>query len=214
MTTPWRFGVEPLPQTRELAPLLRRISELALALEQEVPAVDQVIRDLQQAERQLAAQVPPDPRPRVGAAVDSDGRAYIDHSADIGAFNPCFPEYQIVVTNETATGTVTFPLAFEGPPGVVHGGFLALFFDLVAQHHNCQVGVAGKTTSVAVRFHRPAPLLQSLEFQVRRVVDDRRVTSHCQLVAHEVILCSAEVAAVAGERNALPAVSERKPRRE
>ena len=30
-----------------------------------------------------------------------------------------------------ASGTVTFPLVFEGPPGVVHGGVLATFFDCV-----------------------------------------------------------------------------------
>ena len=41
-----------------------------------------------------------------------------------------------------------FPIAYEGPPGIVHGGFLAVFFDSIIQHHNCDVGVAGKTTSL------------------------------------------------------------------
>lgn len=213
MSTPWRFGVEPLPQTLELAPLLRRVTELALALENEDPAVDQLIEDLRRAERLLATRVPHDPRPRVGARVESEGRAYIDHSANIGTFNACFPEYEIDVNGDVATGIVTFPLAFEGPPGVVHGGFLGVFFDLVVQHHNCEAGVAGKTTSLAVQFHRPAPLLLPLRFAVSRVVADRRIVSQCQLLAEDMVLCSAELAAVAGEREALPAVSERRQRR-
>jgi hypothetical protein len=213
VTTPWRFGVEPLPQTLELAPLLRRVAELALALEHEDPTVDQLIEDLRRAERLLATEVPGDPRPRVGATVDSEGRAYVDHSADIGAFNPCFPEYQIAVTGDVATGTVTFPLAFEGPPGIVHGGFLGVFFDLVVQHHNCELGVAGKTTSMSVQFHRPTPLLLPLGFEIHRSVADRRITSKCRLFADDVVLCSAEISAVAGARRTLPAVSERRPRR-
>ena len=84
---------------------------------------------------------------------------YLDHGRDIGAYNPSFPEYDLTVDGPRATGTVTFPIAYEGPPGVVHGGFLALFADCIAQHHNCEVGVAGKTVSLAIRYRRPAPLL-------------------------------------------------------
>jgi hypothetical protein len=211
VTAAWRFGVDPLAQTLELAPLIRRVTELSLALEQDDPAIDRLIQDLRRAEQHLASRVPPSPLPRIGALVDSDGRAYIDHSADVGAFNPCFPEYQIAVTGDSATGTVTFPLVFEGPPGVVHGGFLGVFFDLVVQHHNCEVGVAGKTTSLAVHFRRPTPLLQPLEFEVHRVVVGRRITSNCRLVADDMVLCTAELGAVAGDPEALPEVSDRRP---
>ena len=92
---------------------------------------------------------------------------YLDHARDVGAYNPCFPEYELTVDGRRATGTVTFPIAYEGPPGVVHGGFLALFFDCVVQHHNCDVGVAGKTTSLAIRYRRPTPLLTPLTVRDR-----------------------------------------------
>ena len=44
-------------------------------------------------EEVLRSRVPPETVPRIGAAVTSAGRVYLDHSRDIGAFNPCFPEY-------------------------------------------------------------------------------------------------------------------------
>jgi hypothetical protein len=146
----------------------------------------------------------------VGGAAPSNGRVYVDHSRDIGAFNPCFPEYDITVDGNLAFGTVTFPLAFEGPPGVVHGGFVAVFFDCVVQHHNCDVGVTGKTTSLLVRYRRPTPLLTELDFEVTRAVDGRRVTSNAQLLEGGTVLCEAEMVAVAGDRAALPEVSPRR----
>ena len=103
--------------------------------------------------------MPADPTPRVGDAASGDGRVYLDHAFDIGAYNPCVPEYTIEVEGDRAQGTVTFPIAYEGPPGLVHGGFLAVFFDCVVQHHNCELGLAGKTTSLLLTLPAtdPAP---------------------------------------------------------
>src|SRR5262245_52223104 len=90
---------------------------------------------LERAEARLAELAPREPRPRIGADCDGDGRLYLDHSGAVGAFNPAFPTYTLAVAGERASGTVSFPLIYEGPPGVVHGGFLAVFFDQVMQHH-------------------------------------------------------------------------------
>ncbi len=80
------------------------------------------------------------------------------HAFDIGAFNPCFPEYEFDrIDAETASGRVSFPVVFEGPPGLVHGGFLAVFFDCVIQHQSCATGLSGKTRSLTVTFRRPTP---------------------------------------------------------
>jgi hypothetical protein len=208
VTERWTFGVEPLPQTCELAALLRRIAELALALDAPHPDVDQLIEQLRATESSLAQQVPANLAPRLGPG--SGDRVYVDHSRDIGAYNPAFPEYDIEVTGDRAAGTVTFPLAFEGPPGVVHGGVLATLFDCVIQHHNCDVGVAGKTSSLHIAYRRPTPVLTTLDFEVERVVDDRRITSQARLTNGETLLCSATMEAVAGQRANLPPVSPRR----
>jgi hypothetical protein len=208
--TPWTFGVEPLAQTVDVAARLRKITELVLALEHPDPAVDALVRALDEAERQLARRVPADPSARVGAAVDSDARVYLDHSRDIGAYNPCFPGYEISVDGDRATGTVNFPIAYEGPPGLVHGGFLGVFFDAAIQHHNCDAGVAGKTARLVLRYRRPTPLRTDLRFVLTRSVDTTRIRSTGQLLAGDLVLCEAEMDAVKGDRSRLPAVSPRR----
>ena len=210
---PWRFGVEPLGQTLALAPLVRQVTSLAIALEREEPAVDRLIEELRSAGQELAARGPADQAPRVGPGSGGEGRVYLDHSHDIGAYNPCFPEYTIAVDGDRAAGTVTFPLAYEGPPGTVHGGFLGVFFDCVIQDHNCEVGQTGKTVSLSLVYKRPTPLLTSLEFGVERSVVDRRIRSTATLTLDGVLLCSANTDAVAADRSALPEVSPRRRER-
>ena len=176
---PVRRGARPLPQALALAPLLRRVTGLVLALETEQPPVAALLRQLTEAEAALRELVPADLAPRLAAG--GGDRVYLDHSHDIGAFNPCFPEYEISVAGEVALGSVEFPLAFEGPPGSVHGGALSLFFDTVIQQHNCELGIAGKTVSLQVDYHRPVPLLRPLAFEIRRTQAGDRSTSHARL---------------------------------
>ncbi len=208
----WTFGEEPLRQTASLASVLRRIAGSAMALESEDPVVDDITAVLAGAESRLDLLAPSSLSPRVGPAADSDGRVYIDHSRHIGAYNPCFPVYDINVDGNHAWGQVEFPLVYEGPPGVVHGGFLAVFFDSVIQHHNCDLGVAGKTTSLSLRYKRPTPLLSLLDFTIDRSVESDRIASAAQLVGNEIVLCEAQMTAVASDPAHLPEVSPRRAR--
>jgi len=205
----WTFGLEPLPQAIEAAPLLRRLIGLVLALDDDSHAVSKLLDDLQVAEKALADAVPPSEAPRLGDNASLEHRPYLDHSRDIGSYNPCFPEYELQVDGHRARGTVTFPIAFEGPPGIVHGGVLGTFFDCVVQHHNCDVGVAGKTTSMLVEYRRPTPLEVPLVLEIDRQADDRRIMSKAHLVLDGKTLCTATVEAVAGDRRNLPAVGPR-----
>jgi acyl-coenzyme A thioesterase PaaI-like protein len=206
---PWTFGVEPLPQALALAPLVREVTGLVLALEHEDPAVDRLLDDLRAAIAALAARVPADPAPRLGLDVPDDRRPYLDHSRDVGTYNPAFPLYDIAVDGPRATGTVTFPPAFEGPPGFVHGGVLATFFDCAIQHHNCDLGVAGRTASLQVTYRRPAPLGAPLGFTIEREADARRITSRARLALGDDTLCTATMEAVVGDHSRLPHVPPR-----
>ena len=105
---------------------------------------------------------------------------------------------------------MNFPIAYEGPPGLVHGGFLAVFFDCVVQHHNCELGLAGKTTSLLLTYRRPTPLLTDLTFVLDRSVGDDRITTVGVLTSGDKVLCQAEVGAIAGVRGNLPEVSPRR----
>ena len=212
MAEPWTFGAEPLAQTVDLADRLRRVASLLVAMEHDDPAASDLARDLGRAIAALEALAPADPTPRVGAAAEGDGRVYLDHARDVGAFNPMFPVYELTVDGDRAEGTVTFPIAYEGPPGLVHGGFLALLFDCVVQHHSCDVGVAGKTTGMSIRYRRPTPLLVPLAIAIDRRVEGDRIHSTARLLDGDELLCQAEVEAIAGDRAALPPVSPRRLR--
>ena len=204
---PVRRGATPLPQALALAPLLRRVAGLALSLEAEDPAVAELITRLTAAEAALRDLAPADLAPRMAG---EGGRVYLDHSHDIGAYNPCFPDYEITVAGGHASGSVEFPLAFEGPPGIAHGGALALFFDAVIQQHNCELGIAGKTVSLHVDYRRPVPLLRPLEFEVHRAAEGERSTSRARLASGDREYCTATVVAVAGDLSRLPQVSPRR----
>jgi hypothetical protein len=205
----WTFGLEPLPQALDVAQLMRRVTGLVLSLDADDPVVARLIEDLHSAERALAGVAATDVAPRLGLDAPLTHRPYIDHSRDIGAYNAGFPEYEITVDGARATGTVTFPVAFEGPPGVVHGGVLGTFFDCIVQHHNCDLGVAGKTTSMLVEYRRPTPLAEPLTYEIDRVADERRITSKVRLARGEDTLCTATIQAVAGDRSRLPHVAPR-----
>jgi hypothetical protein len=189
-----RFGEAPLAQTVAAAGAIRRLSSLLLSLEHAHPTVDAILTQISDWERELSAAVPPDSAPRIGSDDNGSRRIYLDHATDIGAFNPCFPEYHFDHFDaETASGRVAFPLVYEGPPGLVHGGFLAVFFDCVMQHQNCLAGLSGKTRSLRVTFRRPTPVLTDLRFDIARSEVERGITSTARLLLDDEVLCIGEV---------------------
>ena len=190
MTDAPRFGEQPLSQTTQAAAALRRLTGLLLSLENAHPAVDDMLSRFPEWEAELSAAAPADDLPRIGEDPDGRHRVYLDHAFDIGAYNPCFPEYRFaVMSRDDASGTVTFPLVYEGPPGSVHGGFLGVFFDCVVQQHNCATRLAGKTRSLTVKYRRPTPLCTELRFAIDRADTDRGLTSTARLSLDGEVLC-------------------------
>jgi len=195
-----KFGETPLAQTVAAAGAIRRLSSLLVSLEHPHPTVDTMLAQFADWERELAAAAPPDPAPRIGDRADDPRRVYLNHATDIAAYNPCFPEYQFDrLDAETANGRVNFPLVYEGPPGLVHGGFLGVFFDCVIQHHNCVTGLSGKTRSLSVTFRRPTPLLTELRFDISRSQTERGVAATARLLLNDEVLCAGEVNTLASQ---------------
>jgi hypothetical protein len=212
----WVFGEPPLPTVVELAGALRDLTDTVQSLERSSPELEALVQSVRDVQQQLAAQAPTDLRPRVGDhAADEERRVYVDHGYAVGDYNPCFPRYTLEIddvstSSGSAHGTVEFPISYEGPPGIVHGGFLAVFFDCVLQELNCALGLAGKTAELSLRYRRPTPLLTPLTYRAERVVDDRRITAHAELLLDEHVLCEAHLLAAKGEHAALPATSPRR----
>jgi hypothetical protein len=206
MTDEPRFGEKPLAQTVAAAAALRRLTGLLLALENDHPTVTTMLDRFAEWEAELATAVPPDSAPRIGDDPDGSRRLYLDHAFDVGAYNPCFPEYRFDPIDDTtpdiAKGSVAFPLVFEGPPGLVHGGFLGVFFDCATQQHNCATRLSGKTRSLTVEYRRPTPILTELRFDVVRTEGQRWLTSTARLLLDDEVLCvgAVETAALPPEK--------------
>jgi hypothetical protein len=206
----WTFGEAPLEEAQVIATAVRKLLGTVLALELSCDELLALADDLDAYETALSRHLPPDLRPRVGPAPADDQRVYLDHSRDIGEFNPCVPSYTLRCADDRGEGTVEFPVLYEGPPGIVHGGILALFFDCVLQQLNCDLGVSGKTSDLSVRYRRPTPLLTRLDVYARREIGATRIVSFAELRLDDKVLCEAEMRAVVGDRAALPAVSPRR----
>lgn len=199
-----KFGEAPLAQTIAAAGAIRRISSLLLSLEHPHPTVEAMLVQFGDWERELAAAAARDPAPRIGARDDDPRRVYLNHATDIGAYNPCFPEYQFDhLDGQNASGRVTFPLVYEGPPGLVHGGFLGVFFDCVIQHHSCLTGLSGKTRALSVTYRRPTPLLTELRFDITRLQTERGVAATARLLLDDKVLCTGEVNTLASRPDKL-----------
>lgn len=210
-----RFGEAPLAQTVAAAGAIRRLSSLLLSLEHPHPTVDAMLAKFAEWESELAGAAPADNAPRIGVVPDDPRRVYLNHATDIGAYNPCFPEYQFEYLDaEKAAGRVFFPLVYEGPPGLVHGGFLGVFFDCVIQHQNCLTGLSGKTRSLTVTFRRPAPVLTELRFDIVRSQIEHGIASTARLLLDDEVLCTGEVNTLASPPEKLSAFQFGRRRKE
>jgi len=211
MAEPMKWGVDPLPEQRDLAVLVREVTSLAIAQERSGPELAEAVRMLTVTRRVLALSAPESTVPRVGRRVDSDGRVYVDHCTDIPAWNPMFPPYTIDVLDDArATGTVRFPICYEGPAGAVNGGVLGVFFDAVVQHHNCAVGASGATRNLDIRYRRATPLEVDLTFEVVRTVEERSYLSEVTVLRDGDLLCSASTRAVILADGPAPPISPRR----
>ena len=98
------------------------------------------------------------------AANAGDTHAFFDRSPIIGSANPLAVPIAMAIEDDAVVGHVTFGAAYEGPPGCVHGGFLAASFDEVLGMAQSLGGNPGMTGTLTVRYRNPTPLHQELRF--------------------------------------------------
>ncbi|MFT5442194.1 MAG: acyl-coenzyme A thioesterase PaaI-like protein [Myxococcota bacterium] len=119
--------------------------------------------------------------PRVIASMEpgpEDLRPYYPASALTWNANPIFPPLAVEVEGTLVRGSMNLDLAYEGPPGCVHGGVISMIFDQLLGHANAVNETWGMTVELNVAYAKPTPLFAPLEFlaQVTRV-DGRKITT-------------------------------------
>lgn len=77
---------------------------------------------------------------------------------------PVFPVIDVEATVGGVAAHMTFGPAHEGPPGLVHGGFISAAFDIVVSAAATEVEPFNVTRWLKIRFLRPTPLGERLTF--------------------------------------------------
>lgn len=182
---------------RRLADELRAIT--ALLLETSAPAelLDDLVGEAGRLRERLAAA----PGGRVRRRMQSEPEApanyeepvFRDTSPLIGLANPVAPPLRLSLEGEAVRGICVFGRAYEGPPGHVHGGFIAAAFDELLGATQALTEHPGMTGRLTVRYRRPVPLQREVVFTGRLLrVEGRKILTEATLTVDGVLHAEAE----------------------
>ena len=93
-----------------------------------------------------------------------DGSASFEQSPFIGLANPMSPPIRLQEVDGKVDARAVFGSAYEGPPGCVHGGYVAASFDEVLGAAQTLSGTPGMTGTLQVVYRSPTPLHTELHF--------------------------------------------------
>lgn len=107
---------------------------------------------------------------------DSAGRLEYGTIANIvaGPTNPSAPPLELGRTEEGVRGEITLNGTYEGPPGLVHGGWIAAVLDQALGSAASAAGMPGLTAHLDVDYRNPAPLHNPLTVTARVTGTERR----------------------------------------
>jgi acyl-coenzyme A thioesterase PaaI-like protein len=97
--------------------------------------------------------------------MESEAWEFFDYSPFIGLANPMSPPMRMEHVGDRIVCDVTFGPAYEGPPGCVHGGYVAGAFDELLGAAQSLSGTQGMTAHLEVDYRRPTPLNTPLRME-------------------------------------------------
>jgi hypothetical protein len=187
-TRPQFVGVEPPPQLLDLADAVRRVIDAMVRIDEASPALDAVRVEMGGLADRLETLARrgelPRMLPHLGPGPE-DLRPYYPSDARRWHVNPMHPALELHFEDGVLTGRTELGLAWEGPPGHVHGGFVAMLLDQLLGHANQLNDVPAVTGELRIRYRAPTPLHEEITFRVeppeRR--SERRIVTRGALLA-------------------------------
>ncbi len=119
---------------------------------------------------------------------------HIASNPAIGSRNPVSPPLEpVVFPDGTVRAELRLGIEYQGPPGCVHGGIVALIFDEMLGLANAAAGSVGMTADLRVVYKSPTPLYSPLRFEARQDrVDGRKIWAGATLHAGDTLCATAE----------------------
>jgi acyl-coenzyme A thioesterase PaaI-like protein len=118
---------------------------------------------------------------------------YLPNSLLVGTVHPLSPGATYAFADGVLDVRATFGAQFEGPPGYVHGGIVALAFDELFGMCNVCNGQGGLTGRLSVRYRKPTPLRTELRLTAwQDHHEGRRMRVRGTIHAGDVLTAEAE----------------------
>ncbi len=122
------------------------------------------------------------------------------HDPATGTQNPIAPLLRMNgLADGSVAGSVTLPIAYQGQPGMAHGGISALMLDHALGFANGWAGLGGMTARLTLNYKRPTPLFVPLTVTARQTGTEGRKIFCEAVLSHEgEVLVTAEALFIAG----------------
>lgn len=91
-------------------------------------------------------------------SVGGGGHGFLSHSPVTGPLNALASRVRLETDEREVRAEVTYGDAYEGPPGCLHGGFIAAIFDEILGLAQALSGSPGMTGRLVVTYRSPTPL--------------------------------------------------------
>ncbi len=101
----------------------------------------------------------------LGAPLTGEPADYFPYSPIVGPRNPVAPPIRLWANHKRVHGEMALGAAYAGPPGLVHGGVIALVFDELLGACAIVNEAPGFTGTLTVRYLRGTPVLRPVTME-------------------------------------------------
>ena len=166
------------PQRERLAEAVRHLIDATLTIDDATEEQLGTAADMVETVARHLGREPHDDDRGVRRGDVSGHTDYLPRSPLVGQVSPLAPPMAWTSDESGLHMTGRYHAAYEGPPGSVHGGWVALTFDELLGMTNIASGHPGMTARLTIRYLKPTPLHRPVELHGRTDrVEGRRITA-------------------------------------
>ena len=191
------YGIHPPKELIELAHSVRLLIDKMMVIDRSDPELERATAEIEALAGRLDAIGRKGLQARMLPEIDpgpDDLRPYLAGNARRWHYNPINPPLELEMVDGVLRGKVTLSLAWEGPPGCVHGGLISMLLDQLLGQANFESGLGAMTGTLTVRYRRPTPLLTELHVEAGppERLDVRKCVTRGRIRVGDVVTAEAQ----------------------